>query len=551
MSINPSGEKAFDGPLPPLEVLQLENENLSARLAALKAQKAQKDAPAPVAVLHMPGAAAAEAKEDAGKMEAEIAHLFLHYDQDGSGFIDEGEFAFLAFDLGAPLTEAEVSSAVKDIDTSGDGKISLAEFTAWFKAATESGATKKSSTQWAIVATKLKLKAFGRKVGGLSAAAEKASALVVKGGADDWVKDNWRFALGPVPQGDSNFKVQLACNPITPAEASARAASLGSAAPLVIFFDVNVNPGKEAKAEEFIAIVTSIIAALEPAMGPPPFKFAVVRHADGSAVVRATISAIDDDPVAQVLGNLVLAEVLKTYTMTLEGPHAVSHLSEAGATLMDYLAAMQLSINTNWSHGLAKFASDLLERVPHAVLGDELTVPLTTVASTARFLNGYNVDVVLAGIKAFFASLQLTEQDQHDDDMETFFDMLQTFKMEGGEAVKLLKEKLAEIYVFSGYGFKNEFTNGNGPLGLLAGLPNVDADFVFKAFSFVQECISDVKGFEILSVATGLHVEGSLRGVDFFKLMPSVAEIQDIITAQKANNTCQFPDDLLAMANLQ
>jgi Ca2+-binding EF-hand superfamily protein len=52
--------------------------------------------------------------------------VFQHYDADASGFIDADEFAFLAYDLGVPLTDAEVDGAVKEIDTSGDGKISLA-----------------------------------------------------------------------------------------------------------------------------------------------------------------------------------------------------------------------------------------------------------------------------------------------------------------------------------------------------------------------------------------------------------------------------------------
>lgn len=57
--------------------------------------------------------------------------MFNKFDTDKSGFIDDSEFAKLAFSLGYALSDEEVTLAVKVLDTDGTGHISLQEFKKW------------------------------------------------------------------------------------------------------------------------------------------------------------------------------------------------------------------------------------------------------------------------------------------------------------------------------------------------------------------------------------------------------------------------------------
>ena len=55
----------------------------------------------------------------------EINQLFSACDLDGSGFIDEHELTSIC----AELSPEQVSNIFRELDTDGDGKISISEFT--------------------------------------------------------------------------------------------------------------------------------------------------------------------------------------------------------------------------------------------------------------------------------------------------------------------------------------------------------------------------------------------------------------------------------------
>ena len=55
---------------------------------------------------------------------------FKKYDKDGNGTIDKEEFKCLMTSLGCK-DESQFDSALRSLDTSGDGKISFPEFLAW------------------------------------------------------------------------------------------------------------------------------------------------------------------------------------------------------------------------------------------------------------------------------------------------------------------------------------------------------------------------------------------------------------------------------------
>lgn len=67
--------------------------------------------------------------------EAILRDAFDRYDRDGSGFIDRQELKrMFAEELCRPLSDAQIDDAMREIDTSGDGRVAFDELLAWFAA---------------------------------------------------------------------------------------------------------------------------------------------------------------------------------------------------------------------------------------------------------------------------------------------------------------------------------------------------------------------------------------------------------------------------------
>ncbi len=64
----------------------------------------------------------------------ETREIFAAYDRDGSGSIDRAEFSRLLEALGAAPSEDELAVALGVVDANRSGKISWAEFRAWWTA---------------------------------------------------------------------------------------------------------------------------------------------------------------------------------------------------------------------------------------------------------------------------------------------------------------------------------------------------------------------------------------------------------------------------------
>lgn len=62
----------------------------------------------------------------------ETFEIFKSFDRDGSGSIDRGELARLLEALGQPNDEDELAMALDVVDANGSGRISWAEFKAWW-----------------------------------------------------------------------------------------------------------------------------------------------------------------------------------------------------------------------------------------------------------------------------------------------------------------------------------------------------------------------------------------------------------------------------------
>lgn len=73
-----------------------------------------------------------ELDDDHGANEA--FEIFKRFDRDGSGSIDRGELSRLLEALGQPIDEDELAIALDVIDTNASGRISWAEFEAWWSA---------------------------------------------------------------------------------------------------------------------------------------------------------------------------------------------------------------------------------------------------------------------------------------------------------------------------------------------------------------------------------------------------------------------------------
>eukprot|EP00732_Lithocolla_globosa_P007976 Lithocolla_globosa_v1_NODE_10808_length_564_cov_37.459725.p1 type:complete len:160 gc:universal NODE_10808_length_564_cov_37.459725:60-539(+) len=59
--------------------------------------------------------------------------VFKKYDKDGSGQITSKEFQEMTYDLGHSLNQAQVVSAMKTLDKSGDDQLSYDEFLQWWR----------------------------------------------------------------------------------------------------------------------------------------------------------------------------------------------------------------------------------------------------------------------------------------------------------------------------------------------------------------------------------------------------------------------------------
>jgi hypothetical protein len=63
---------------------------------------------------------------------SKVEPLFKKYDKDGSGAIDKDELDGLCKDLGVPLDEEQLKSALEDLDINKDGVVDLNEFCKWW-----------------------------------------------------------------------------------------------------------------------------------------------------------------------------------------------------------------------------------------------------------------------------------------------------------------------------------------------------------------------------------------------------------------------------------
>ena len=62
----------------------------------------------------------------------ELMQIFSHYDGDGNGRIDRGEFKRLMAALGAHAPDEELNAGFEAIDEDGNGTVDFHEFKGWW-----------------------------------------------------------------------------------------------------------------------------------------------------------------------------------------------------------------------------------------------------------------------------------------------------------------------------------------------------------------------------------------------------------------------------------
>lgn len=85
-----------------------------------------------------------------GMEEKDVKPIFAKYDKDGSGAIDKDELAGMSAELGNPLDDEQLETALKDLDLNGDGVIDIDEFKRWYFSGMKSySSTKRSMLKFA------------------------------------------------------------------------------------------------------------------------------------------------------------------------------------------------------------------------------------------------------------------------------------------------------------------------------------------------------------------------------------------------------------------
>ena len=78
--------------------------------------------------------AASEAEIDPAAEEKRLQEIFDEIDEDHSHTLERQEIQHLAERMGHPLSEAELDTAMAELDTNGSGHVKFQEFRSWYLA---------------------------------------------------------------------------------------------------------------------------------------------------------------------------------------------------------------------------------------------------------------------------------------------------------------------------------------------------------------------------------------------------------------------------------
>jgi len=324
-------------------------------------------------------AASIDNKDSKAKVEQKLKDVnavkaaFDHYDADGSGFIDKAEFVGLSSDLGELLDDDELVAAIKEIDVSGDGKISFNEFIRWWN--TDKKSTSKSAAKIALLKTKLKAKEF-------KAVSSKLVRQLsnVKPEDNEFVKHRIALNLGDVKD------VKTSINAAVSFAAIAEKDLLGMPAIAKIVFSVadGVTSDKlDADKKTVEELLTQAQAAGIPGK----------CDVDAKAKSFTVTVGVPEDPfaLAPQLG-LDLQAFIKEAAVSLELPFGVSELTDGRDGKLADLLALKFELKLQFRKALVHTLANAL--------------PGAKEAAWAAFLENFNLAFALGSVKDLLTSCQ-------------------------------------------------------------------------------------------------------------------------------------------------
>ena len=103
-----------------------------------------------------------------------MQEAFELFDTDGSGTIDEREFAKVVKELGISMSKAEIKNALNEMDRDGNGYAEFDEFATWFDS------LKRTGVKAAAIRIKLHSQKFFRDLFGWSVQIHTKQAMLAK-----------------------------------------------------------------------------------------------------------------------------------------------------------------------------------------------------------------------------------------------------------------------------------------------------------------------------------------------------------------------------------
>lgn len=322
-------------------------------------------------------AASVDSKESKAKSEQKVKDVaavkaaFDHFDADASGFIDKAEFAALSADLGELLDDDELAAAVKEIDVSGDGKISFNEFIRWW-ATDNKKVGGKSAAKVALLKTKLKAREF-KAVNNMLI--RQLSAI--KSNENEFVKH--RIALSVGDFKDAKASVHAALSFAAPLP---EAQMMG--APAVSHLTLALNAtATQAAVEAEKKKIDDLIAGV----GLPGKS-----EVDMKSRTISVWTAVPEDPfaLAQQLG-LDLKTFVREASISLELPFSPTDLVEAGGKPLADLIGLKFETKLEFRKALVHTLASTLPGAQDAAFG--------------AFLENFNFSLAMGNVHDFLTGV--------------------------------------------------------------------------------------------------------------------------------------------------
>jgi len=304
-------------------------------------------------------AAAPDAEEPDNEILGRIASLFRYYDSDQSGFIDRDEFELLVADLGEIQDEAELTANLASIDASGDGKISLDEFSTWYQNPDRSRASEKGGLQLTMMKLKLNAKLLAIKVAESQTKVAAKEALL----ADD-EKINYQVAvkIGDFVEPGMTLEFKLRAAPQGEVGDIMREYGTDDTCPQLLAVDLYCKDGvSQAEAQELADAVSGLLVMAEGSIPPFVTLCPSVVMSGATALVRVAAVFKQGSPVVPIpAASIALLREFEFTPATYAFGHNFAHfVSNPDAKLADVFK-VKVDGHIKWTRATAELVAGMV-----------------------------------------------------------------------------------------------------------------------------------------------------------------------------------------------